>query len=312
MSVSDPAEFAQGSFEWLKWRRGGLGSSEIATLMGESDYDDTPRTIWKRKKGLLAEKEVNKAMQEGTDFEPRARAIYELERGYVCLPESFQHPDIPWARASLDGFNSERQLILEIKCNGREKYAQAKAGQVPPCYRAQIQWQLFVTGAREVHFISLDPETKADIAVVEVKPDYAYWERMIKVASEFWVYVETNTMPPITEKDFLDLENESAVAAFSDWKRAKCLVLQYEDMLDHAPDDELRKKIKAHLKEEIDKLEAAREVIKTHMVHPKVRCAGVKVITVKRKNGPSLDIRLEEKLEGGSEGVAPALTEKGA
>ena len=52
---------------------------------------------------------------------------------------------------------------------------------------------------------------------------------------------------------------------------------------------------KARKKEEVAKLEAAREALEAFLPWPKIKCAGVKVITKKTKTGTSLDVRLDEK-----------------
>jgi len=274
----------QGSQAWLDWRKEGLGASEIPAVMNESEYE-TPLSLWRLKTGRTKPESSNYAQTIGLDNEAKARSIYELDTGIDCPPALFQHPDLVWARCSLDGWVEELKRVVEIKCMGREKHALTRAGQVPATYIGQLQWQLFVTGAKVAHFVSLNPETMADIEIVAVTPDMAYWVRMIPAAEAFWKCIETDTPPAITDRDFLHVEDEKTVAAFTRWRRAKEAADQLEGLLE---------KLKVRSKQEAEKLEAARAEIKELMVHPKIKAAGVKVIKVRRKSGETLDIRLDE------------------
>lgn len=278
---------AQGSVEWHEWRKKGLGASALPAVMGESEYD-TAYSLWRRLKGLDPERESNFAMTVGLENEAKARALYELQTGDDCPPQLFEHPDLPWARCSLDGWIESKSIVVEIKVMGREKHAMVQQGRVPDTYRAQLQWQLFVTGAKCVHFVSLNPETMSDVEIVAVTPDLEYWGRMIPAATEFWHCVETNTPPPLCDRDYMVLDDPASVAVFERWKVAKFMILQLEDTLEQ---------LEKRLEEETASLEKAREEIAAIVAvqHPKLRCNGVKAMTVKRKSGPGLDIRLEEK-----------------
>ena len=112
------------------------------------------------------------------------------------------HPKFDICRASLDGWNKELKLVLEIKCpKGRAVIDAALRGVVAEHYWPQVQYQLAVTGADELHFFVFHEETKAD-ALVVVKPDIEYQGKLIAAAMEFWEkYVLTDTAPPLTDRD---------------------------------------------------------------------------------------------------------------
>lgn len=277
----------QGSPEWLAWRKRGIGASVVPIIMGENDTDDTPYKLWRVLTGRDPETESNWAMARGTEQEPRARALYELQVGIDTPPACVVHPDLPWAKASLDGYNEIESLISEFKFTGAEKHELARKQQVPRCYVGQVQWQLFVTGVKRHHYVSLEPKTADSVEIVPSTPDMDYWARMIPAVTQFWGYVESDTPPPLTDKDFKDLESESHREVFLRWKAAKLLTMQLEEGFEQ---------IKKNLKSEQEKLEKARQEIAEIMKseHPKVRAAGVKAITVQRKSGPTIDIRFEE------------------
>ena len=116
-------QIAQGSPEWHAWRGRGIGGSEVAAIMGESEYD-TAYSLALVRIGRKPPKERNAAMDYGLEREAKVRALYELQTGHDCPPALFQHPDLTWARVSLDGWVEELKRVVEIKCMGREKHEQ--------------------------------------------------------------------------------------------------------------------------------------------------------------------------------------------
>jgi putative phage-type endonuclease len=290
-SISEaPVAPAQGTVEWLAWREQGIGGSELPIIMGESEYD-TAYGLWRVRTKRDPKKETNYAMTIGLENEAKARALYELQTGDDCPPQLFQHPDLSWARCSLDGWIESKQIVVELKVMGREKHQMVREGRVPETYRAQLQWQLFVTGAKCVHFVSLNPETMSDVEIVAVTPDLEYWPKMIEAAAAFWQCLLTDIPPPLSDRDFKVLDDAENKEVFERWKVAKFMVLQLEDTLEQ---------LEKRLAEESTKLATAKEEIAAIVKreHPKVRCSGVKAFTVQRKNGPALDVRLDEKSEG--------------
>jgi putative phage-type endonuclease len=283
----DLPELVQGSPEWHAWRNKGIGASYVPVIMGENDTDDTPYKLWRRLTGRDPELESNWAMTRGTEQEPRARALYELQVGIDTPPACVVHPDLPWALASLDGYNVAESLISEFKFTGKEKHEQARKQEVPRCYKGQAQWQLFVTGAKRHHYVSLEPETADSIEIVPSTADLEYWSRMIPAVQAFWDLVQSDTPPPLTDRDVKDLDGETHQEVFNRWKSSKLVAMQLEEALEE---------IKGKFKAEQERLEKARleigEIVKAQ--HPKVRCAGVRAITVQRKSGPTLDIRIED------------------
>jgi putative phage-type endonuclease len=280
----------QGSPAWHAWRSEGIGASLIPAIMNESEYD-TPLSLWRRLTGREVAKENNFAMTVGLDNEGKARAIYEIQTGTDCPPVLMAHQELTWARASLDGWNEERKLVVEIKCMGKEKHQMARDGKVPETYRGQLQWQLLVSDAKAVHFVSLNPETMSDIEIVAVTPDPDYWERMIKVATNFWAMVQSDTPPPLTADDFMEEVDEATGVSLENWKRVKLISLQLEELIEHATDELIKKTMITDRRALKDQIESARAEIQKAMKHPKLKYAGVKVIT--KKTG-TLDIRLED------------------
>jgi predicted phage-related endonuclease len=105
-------------------------------------------------------------------------------------------------RASLDGLSFDGGTVLEIKCplSARDQ-ALAKQGTVPPQYRAQLQHQLEVSGAAEVHYWSFDGSVGS---LVRVGSEREYQKRLLDAEAEFWERVIKNIWPEPTG-DELDL-----------------------------------------------------------------------------------------------------------
>jgi putative phage-type endonuclease len=183
----------QNSIEWRDWRLGGLGSSDAPVVMGDSRWM-VPRTLWQIKTRRTEEPDrENIAMRRGRQLENAARAAYERETGEVVEPHCMNHDRLPWMRASLDGLNFDRTIAVEVKCPLRRgDHEAALSGQVPRHYYAQLQHQLEVSGAHELHYWSFDGRHGA---LVRVVPDLGYIEDLVRAEGEFWRRVIENRWP---------------------------------------------------------------------------------------------------------------------
>jgi putative phage-type endonuclease len=124
----------QNSAEWHQWRGKGLGSSDAPIVMGKSKWA-TRYELWLQKTGLAIKKEFsNYATSRGHNLEAIARKHWELETGLKAPATNFTHAEYDYLRASLDGYNAQNNLILEIKCPGKADHDTAKQMRVPLHY----------------------------------------------------------------------------------------------------------------------------------------------------------------------------------
>jgi putative phage-type endonuclease len=197
--------FYQQTPEWHAWRMQGIGSSDAPVIMHESPWR-TPKQIWELRTGRRTEQEnINPALRRGLELEPKARAAYEAFMGEQMEPLCLVHDRFHWMRASVDGLNFDRATVLEIKCPLRsDDHRLALAGQVPRHYFAQLQHQLEVTQANELHYWSFDGERGT---LVRVRPDPNYIQRLIEAETEFWRWVVENRWPTGTDEE-LDLSGD--------------------------------------------------------------------------------------------------------
>jgi putative phage-type endonuclease len=184
----------QNTVEWSSWRLGGIGASDAPIVMGDSRWMSA-QTLWEIKTRKSPEPDRhNLAVHRGRSLEGSARRAYEAATNEVMEPHCLTHDHLHWMHASLDGLNFDRSLVLEIKCPLRsaDHAAAATKGAVPLHYYAQLQHQLEVSGARELHYWSFDGRRGA---LVRVFPDSGYIEGLVQAEIEFWRRVTENRWP---------------------------------------------------------------------------------------------------------------------
>jgi putative phage-type endonuclease len=193
----------QNTKEWREWRGKGLGASDAPAVMGESPWT-SPFELWLQKTGLGERPPANEfqvaAMKRGTELEPIARAMFEKEIGAAFETVSAYSEQYEFLRASFDGYNKDLNAILEIKCPGKDDHAKALKGKVPTKYMAQLQQQLYISEARVCYYYSWDGKSDKG-AIVEVKPDLNYQQKLLEAAIDFWARVQNKIPPDITAKD---------------------------------------------------------------------------------------------------------------
>lgn len=143
---------------WLTARRGGLGSSDIAAILGISRYGNA-LSVWHDKTGGLP--------LESDDSEPAlwGRAIEETvarewarrNRSVVRRVGLVANIDRPWQMCTLDRrvlecpLATERErCAVEIKCRDKMKAGQWRKG-TPDDVLAQVLWQIDVCGFDHLH-----------------------------------------------------------------------------------------------------------------------------------------------------------------
>ena len=197
----------QNTLQWSSWRLGGIGASDAPIVMGTSRWM-SPKRLWEVKTGKATEPaRHNLAVRRGHSLENSARRAYEAATSELMEPHCLTHDHLNWMHASLDGLNFDRSLVLEIKCPQRGvDHATAVQGSVPLHYYAQLQHQLEVSGARELHYWSFDGRRGA---LVRVFPDEGYIDQLVQAESEFWKRVTENRWPEVQLK-VRDLSNDPA------------------------------------------------------------------------------------------------------
>ena len=192
-------KLVQGSPEWHQHRRNFRNASETSAVMGVNPWM-TPFQLWELKTGR-AKPSMNAAMARGTQLEPLAREAYEAMTGHVAQPLVLVDGDYS---ASLDGMTFDGTLIVEIKCpmKGREStlWKSVSEGIVPGHYGWQVQHQLMVSDAASVHLFVFDGDTGEGL-LHEIRPQPERWDQIRKAWDAFVDFIQSDTPPPLTDRD---------------------------------------------------------------------------------------------------------------
>lgn len=230
--------------QWLENRKSGIGSSEIATIVGLNPYE-TPYQLWLRKTGQIKPKEENFFMKAGHYLEDAVSRFYEDESGRKVINRSaaediYIHPNFDWARVSPDRMfwrdakrSGDNKGILECKTTQRE----IDGDNLPPFWFTQIQYQLGVMNRLDGSLAWLSAGRSFDYRDIVFVPDYFEW--MMGEAERFYVdNIVGGKEPPLTNaEDVLIKYPTHTVGAFTEASGG--LVNEIESL----------KKIKAKIKE---------------------------------------------------------------
>lgn len=180
---------------WLEWRRQGLGSSDVAAILGLSRWG-SPWSVWAEKVGLTQPDEHDTAAMEfGRRAEPMVGPWFEDITGYYLAGEQTwaEHPADPWKRATVDAFVlatpddglANAFAVAEIKTTSSSP--EAWADEVPTAYQAQCIWHAVVTGHRTIFLPTLHlAYGRPDLRVYELDVSAEEMEFVVERATAFW------------------------------------------------------------------------------------------------------------------------------
>lgn len=138
--------------EWLSHREMGIGSSEIATILGLNPFE-TPYQLWRRKRKMDPPKAETFAMRAGHYLEDAVSKFYSDATGVEIIKRSegdwlIVNDEKPYLRVSPDRTywipgetrNSKNKGILECKTTQRN----INEEDIPSHWFCQLQYQLGV------------------------------------------------------------------------------------------------------------------------------------------------------------------------
>ena len=194
-------------------RAQGIGASEIAVLVGFSNYS-TPIEVWRRKIGADDDTdEASYSRDLGVEIEePIARVWAKRQGKVIARVSTLQHPTKPLALATPDravfplGWKPGRgplvdlfgaESLLEVKStNWRMAHAWGPEGtdEIPADYLCQAHWQGFVAGLDVVDFaVDFDKRT---LKRYRVRVDHEFVGRLYEAAERFWTDHVLAGVPP--------------------------------------------------------------------------------------------------------------------
>jgi putative phage-type endonuclease len=197
--------------EWLKIRKGGIGSSDAGAAVGLHPYK-SPLELWMEKTGRdggLPKTDPNdetSPMYWGTLLESIVASHYTKRTGNKVrrINAVLQHPTEPWMLANIDRevIGAADVQILECKTAGMNGARLWKEG-VPDYVQLQVMHQLAVTGkhAADVAVLICGQE----LQIHRIDRDEAMIARLIDLERYFWRFVELDIAPPADGSDSADV-----------------------------------------------------------------------------------------------------------
>jgi hypothetical protein len=161
------SDHVQGTTEWHADRCGKITASRITDVLTKpikGKQESTTRRnyraelVCERLTGKVPESFQTWEMKRGTELEPFARTEYELRRSVEIQNVGFiVHPRFPFAGGSPDGLIGLDGMV-QFKCPKTAIHLDwLMAGIVPMEHRAQMHWEMAVTGRKWNDFVSFDP-----------------------------------------------------------------------------------------------------------------------------------------------------------
>jgi len=211
--------------DWLRWRKGGIGSSDAPIIMGVSEWS-TPLKLYEEKiNPEIKEDDSNQYVKNrGNYFEPKIRAVFEGIIGQKFTPALAEMDQFRFMRASLDGRNEDKTAIMEIKLVGKDDWAKVNEERMLDKYLPQVQEQLLVTGAKVCYFVCFQDTDNGlvlaeHLAILEILPDLEYQARLLEACIKFWDCVTKKKPPTPSDRDYKRLKGVAKAA--NKWKRLK-------------------------------------------------------------------------------------------
>lgn len=186
---------------WLAARRAGIGSSDIAAVLGISPWR-SPLELYLDKRGELPPQEDKPQLRRGRMLEPMVLRFYADETGHEVTRQQ-EHIVDGFKMATLDGFDAVASAPVEAKtvnAFAAREFGEHGSDAVPLHYAAQVHWQIMLTGAGSGYLAALIGSD--DFRIFELRRDRELEEMLVARASEFWARVQSGTPPePICEAD---------------------------------------------------------------------------------------------------------------
>jgi len=187
--------------DWLTWRRGGLGASDIAGVLDLSPWAST-FSVWASKVDDNTDDNDNAAMEFGRRAEVMIAPWFADRTGLTVTGEQARctHRDDTWKLCTVDGFVADGWTgavlgVLEIKTTGDS--AADWADQVPVHYQCQATWAMHVTDLPRCWFAVLHLAFgRPQFEVYEFARDLTDEAYVVERCARFWHDHVLTGIPP--------------------------------------------------------------------------------------------------------------------
>lgn len=200
--------FSQGSSDWHQFRKTRLGGSDAPIICGLSPWKSNLQ-LWCEKMGTVPAPDLssNFAVQRGVRLEPVVRGMCAIKLDLYLEPAVFTHKEYEFMSASLDGWDDDARVFIEIKVGNKKDHDYLKEDDpktIPKKYYPQLQHQLFVTGSTHAYYCSYhlqkgEDEMRGDLKIVKVFPDEDFMSRYLPEVIAFNECLLKNIPPTIVK-----------------------------------------------------------------------------------------------------------------
>lgn len=180
--------------EWLRSREGGIGSSEVATVLGVNPYD-TPYQLWLRKTGQVqTEEKENFLMKAGHYLEDAISHFCADEAGLDIVKNSASEfvvidKDKPFLRVSPDRYaypkgakhTADNKVIIECKSTQKS----VDPDNLSKYWFCQVSYQLHVTRIPAAYIAWLTQGREFGCKPIYYDPDFAQF--IAEEVERFWI-----------------------------------------------------------------------------------------------------------------------------
>lgn len=202
----------QGSPPWKEFRKGKIGSSMAASIMGVGFK--TPLQLFE---DIIEDKdyEPNSAMIRGNMMEPIARKWLNNKYNTDLQPVVVSHPNPihDWHISSIDGLCKREDgsiFVCEIKCPGKIDHDLAMNGIVPMKYIPQLYHILEdLPGVDKIMYLSYHPDSQKEIWVEREEISMA---QQFAKESEFFSKIINCRAPDPIDADWVKIYDQEAIS----------------------------------------------------------------------------------------------------
>jgi putative phage-type endonuclease len=195
-------DITQGTEEWKALRKTKITGTDASIILGLNPYKSEDKLL-RQKLNLDIEDEVNEAMAIGQQLEPIARDIFCRQTKEWYVPSVHIHDIEDWMMCSTDGITLDGSTILEIKC-GKSAYEKLKNDEIPSYYMAQIQHNLYVSGACICNFMTY---WDSNWIYKKVLRDEEFIGQLIDKEREFYNRLQTESVDYTDNEAWSEIED---------------------------------------------------------------------------------------------------------
>lgn len=195
--------------EWLHARRDGVGSSDVAAIMGVSSWGSAQHVYYDKRGELPADDDAGEAALWGSlDEETTAREWARRNRSVVRRIGLIASRAADHHRCTLDRqvrecpLDRDRAEVCALEIKHRSAWLAGKwKRQIPDDVLAQVLWQIHVTGYDHIHVACRIGGNDYRQYVVRRRDHVQLIGDIVTVVDRAWADIKAGNVPPLTGEE---------------------------------------------------------------------------------------------------------------